>query len=618
MELEEYRKKVANLSINEQKLRDLYLRDLALGKVQGPPTGYASLDKPWLKYYPEEAITYDIPNKSIYDLIHDSNLSNLSSVALRYFNNKITYGELFDSIEKAAKGFVNMGVKSNDIVTMLMPNTPEAIYCFYALNRLGAIVNVVDPRLKREQIRDILNNTESKYVVSLDMCNPILDSIKKETKVKKILSVSPVESLPLPIRMLAKFKNNFKAENDNDFVYWSKFLKEGKNVKYFEDDKYYTNKPVAILYTGGTTGNPKGVVLTNDNFNTMAVTQVISGYNIDKGDSFLNFLPPFIAYCLVNAIHDPLFLGCDITLIPTFDAKDFPKLMVDHKPNHVLAGPILWNFFIDSDLTQNLDLSFLKSPISGGDKLSVELEEKVNDFFHHHNCKYNVIQGYGMTEVSAAACYSSEESQVVGSVGIPYVKNNISIFDPDTGKELRYGEKGEICISTPTMMLKYYNNDEATKDVIRLHDDGKYWVHTGDVGTITENGNVFVEGRMKRMIVRNGNKLFPSNVEDLILTDESISNCAIVSMPNKDEKSVPVAFIVLKSDSKFDSKHIDDIISAKLPEFNIPYKYIIRNDLPLTTINKIDFRTLESDALNYIDDDSKVIDEREKSKIKKK
>ncbi len=572
-------------------------------------TGYPSIDRPWLKYYPAEATHASVPEKSAFEFVHENRKGSPNDVALEFFGVKIKYNTLFFNIEAAAKSLLALGVKRGDIVTLALPMIPEMVYIFYALNRIGAISNAIDPRLKTDEFANQIRLTNSKFLFTIDMCVPVAEEVMEQTAIESVIIISPIESLPFYIRAISKIKSNNKREKENKFLTWKNFLSKGKSFSGCIDAPYLPNSPITIVHTGGTTGVPKGVVLTNENFNVMALTQKISGYDVKEGDRFLTFLPPFTAYCLVNAIHDPLFLGFRNVLIPTFTPQDFPKLMMKYQPNHVLAGPILWDYFITSELTQKSDLSFIKSPISGGDVLNIELEERINDFFAAHGCTHKIAQGYGMTEVAAAACYSTDASYQLGSVGIPYVKNIVSAFDPDTGEELPYDHQGEICIQSPTMMLEYYHNATATSEVIKYHADGTVWVHTGDIGRVNSNGNIFIDGRLKRMIVRSGNKIFPSSVEAIISSVSDIENCVVVQMPNPIECHVPIAHIILKQGCDVGKaiQEADRLIKNKLPNFNVPYLYVIRSTFPLTKIHKIDYKAIEKESLQYAEEKSHFI-----------
>lgn len=624
-DLTKLKEKISQLSSEEKKLRDLYLRDISLGNICGPITGYASIDKPWLKYYEKIGITKEIPKVKAYDLIHNKYANNKELISLNYFGKKITYYEMFNNIEMVAKSLKKIGVQKGDIVLMALPTIPEMVYVFYALNRIGAIVDTVDPRIKSDRYKQIISETNAKYLFAIDMCYPTISSLLKEVDLSKVILTSATTSLPLPIKMLSllKNKNRYKI-TDNKIIEWSDFIKLGQNYLGEVDCKYSADMPVVIVHTGGTTGEPKGVILTNENFNTMAITQEISGFNSQEKDKFLTFLPPFIAYCLVNAIHDPLYLGFENILIPKFDASDFPNLMYKYKPNHVLAGPILWDYFIKNKKIQKEDLSYLKSPISGGDVLNIELEREINNFFKQHNCNIPIASGYGLTEVSAAAIYSKSTAYKEGFVGIPYVKNNVSVFVPGTKEELPYNQEGEICISTKTLMKEYFNNHSATANIIKKLADGERWIYTGDLGIIDHDGSIKVSGRIKRLIVRNGNKIFPSDVENIILQNQLINRVSVVSMPSSEERNVPVAYLTIKPTGMgFENDIVDNIelaIRNKLPDFNVPVKYIFKLELPLTNINKIDFKKLEQESLKYLDSDKIILDygiEDRKIKVRK-
>ena len=579
-------------------------------KKQKSMTGYPSIDKPWLKYYPTAAVEAELPRKTAYQFIFEKHCNNRKVIALEYCGIKISYGKVFDMIDIIARSFIAMGVKKGDIVTFALPTMPEMIYIFYALNKIGAVSNAIDPRLQEPEILKTLKETNSKILVALDMCIPEISHLLDTDNLSYVVTLTPVESLPMPARILNSFKNRHKKNKDPRFLNWKEFLKMGKSVNEITEADYEPNMPVTIVHTGGTTGIPKGVVLSNENLNSMALIHEISGFSfVPYADSYLTFLPPFIAYCLVNAVHNPLYLGCKNILIPSFTPTDFPSLVMKYHPNHILGGPILWDYFIKSSLTQQADLSFIKHAVSGGDSMTVELENDVNKFLSSHGCKYKVSQGYGMTEVSSAACFSMDVSYELGSVGIPFVKNIISIFDPDTNEELTYNKSGEVCIQTPTMMLEYYNNPIATAEVIRTHPDGSVWVHTGDIGRMNENGNLFIEGRIKRMIVRNGNKIFPVAVENVIMTHDAVANCVVTQMPNAVERHVPVAHIVFNKSVEEEKiiDEIDKLIQSALPEFNVPYLYVIRDSLPITTINKIDYKNLEEESRQYENSEKRII-----------
>lgn len=601
------KKKIVELSAEEKKERDLYLRNISLGNILGPMTGYASIDKPWLKYYNENNIDKERLNCSAYDYMKHYNINNLLYNAINYMGNIITYKELLDKIDEVTKSLINLNVKSGDVVTLIMANIPENIYLFYAINRLGAVANIIDPRLKTDEIIDIVNNNKSKLVIAIDsfMNKKNILNIKKNSDIENIVLVNPLETLKnnklISFAISCKEKINYHLSNKN-FIRWSDFVNNGRNVTLSDIPKYAEEKDAIMVRTGGTTGKPKIVVLSNKNLNEMVNQHFLGEYNFNKKDLFLNFLPPFIAYGICGATHMPLVLGLENILIPKFDAKDFPKLMKKYKPNVVFGGPILYEKMMNSKKTKNVDLSSLRVPVSGGDTMNIELENKINKYFEDNNCYHTIGQGYGMTEVSSSACYSKENSYVEGSVGIPLINNSISIFDADTMDEKLFEEEGEVCIKTNTMMSGYFNNEIENNNVIKIHEDGSTWVHTGDIGKMNSNGNLFVIGRMKRMIVSNGSKIFPISIESIICKNPYVESCVVVGAEHKTLRHVPVAHIVLNDNNIDKEKLIDELnfeIKKELPDYYLPFIYVFRRNMPLTSIDKIDYKMLEQEKYSF-------------------
>lgn len=613
------KEKISELSEHEKKLRDLYSRDISIGNLYGPMTGYASIDKPWLKYYKKENIGIERINCNAYEFMKQHNIDNLSANAINYMGKIITYEELLNEIDKTTKSLIKLGIGSGDIVTLVMANIPENVYLFYALNRLGAVANIIDPRLKDDEMLEIINDTKSKHLISIDTIikSNTIKKIKEKTEVKSLILVNPMESLELNkfIKFISSFKKKIKLNKFKDFITsWNNFIINGQNISLENVSTSDENTKAVMVRTGGTTGRPKTVILTNKNLNEMANQHELGDYNFNKKDKFLNFLPPFIAYGICGATHMPLVLGLEDILIPKFDAKIFPKLMKKYSPNVVFGGPILYEKMMINKKTKNIDLSGFKVPVSGGDTMDIELERKINKYFKKNNCNHPVGQGYGMTEVSSSVCYSKENSYTEGSVGIPLINNSIAIFDVNTNEELTYNQEGEICIKTDTTMYGYLNNEEEYRKVIRTHDDGSVWVHTGDIGRISNNGNLFVVGRIKRMIVSNGSKIFPTTIENIISRNQQVLSCTVVGAKHKNLRTVPVAHIVLKEKNVNLEKLVSELnyeIKKELPDYYLPYTYVFRKEMPLTSINKVDYKKLENEIYSST---KRIVSEKNKTK----
>ena len=573
--------------------------------VEKKLTGYPSIDKPWLKYYSEEAINAPLPECTIYEYIWNNNKDHLNNIALNYFDRKITYKELFESIEKTAKAFTAMGVKEGDIVVTATVTTPETVYILYALNRIGAIPNMVDPRTAVEGIREYIKEVNAEYVITLEVAYPKIAKAIEGTSVKKILVTSPADSLPAVKKFFYKMANHSEKLSDI-CVRWNDFIKNGKNA----DANYAPYKKdtcCVIVHTGGTTGSPKGVMLSNDNLNAASYQALNSPILMETQDKFLNILPPFIAYGMVLGIHTAVSASWHSVIIPKFDVNEFDKLLLKYHPAGIMGVPTYFEKIMESTLLKEADLSFLKVVLVGGDRTSIEFENRVNEYFHAHGCEIHLSKGYSMTEASSTATISFESANKVGTNGVPLGKTIISAFDTETYVELSCGEDGELCMKTPTMMLGYYSKPTETAEVLKKHNDGTTWLHTGDIGHVDENGFITVNGRVKRLIIRyDGFKVFPTFIENVVLSHEAVENGCAVGLTDKDhvQGKLPVVFVVCKESFKGTEEQIvselKELCKNELPEYSQPIDFRFCDSLPLTSIGKIDYRTLEKMAEEQI------------------
>ncbi len=602
--------------------------------VKGKP----SIDKPWLKYYNEEILNKKLPEKTIYEYVVENNKKYPNRTALNYFGRKISYGQMIENIDQTARAFRNYGIKEGDIVTICMPTIPETIYIYYALSKIGAIANMVDPRTSKEGIENYINEAQSKMLIMIDVAADKAIDVKKKTTIEKIVTVSPTDSLPLGIMLkkvskdidslykdkkemanreckkepkkkdiiLDYFKNMKKNESSfsksRECISWPVFYKAGKKKDYKPYPTYEKDKPLLIVHTGGTTGPSKGVVLSNFSVNAASFQCENAGYDFKREHNWLNIMPPFIAYGIGNGLHLPLSCGMEVILIPQFDPNKFDDLLLENRPNHMVGVPSHYGNIIHSKKLENEDLSYIIAPTVGGDKMDENLEKKTNEFLSKHHCDYKVVKGYGMTEVNAAvAACTSNETNKIGSVGIPFPNTTISIFDPDTGEELGYNEKGEVCITGPNTMIGYFNNEEETNKILRKHEDGNVWVHSGDIGYMDADGNLFIVDRLKRMIIRpDGFKIFPSLIEDVVVKHPLVKSCKTVGLRDLkfSQGKLPKAHVVLYETDR-NIKDIENEIymlcEEQLPEYYWPCEIEFNKSLPLTAIGKVDYLKLEDE-----------------------
>jgi len=536
-----------------------------------------------------------LPDCTIYEYLFNNNKNNLNKVALIYFNKKITYKSLFYNIKRTASAFKAWGVNKGDYVSVCMPSTPEAIYIIYALNMIGAIPDLLDPRSNSESYKYFLNESKAKLSITIDTALSKFLEIKRYTKVNTLVSISPAQSLSF---LKNYMYNRLNKIEKGDAISWKQFL----NNKIVDNDINAVDNinTAVIVHTGGTTGIPKGVMLSNKAINSIAHQyRIMADYS--KNQMLLDIIPPFASYGLCTSIHMPLSLGLSVTLIPKFNPDEFGDLIIKYRPNYVMGVPSFWLSLLSNEKYDNYDLSFLSCAACGGDSISSQSEKTLNDFFASHKADILLDKGYVMSEMSATAvsCYGSVNK--LGSVGIPMALNNLCIIDTETGKELPYDNEGEICITEPGMMLGYFNNDELTQQTIKRHPDGYSWIHTGDLGHIDKDGFLYHDGRIKRMFVRyDGFKIYPDSVEKTILTNSEIESCVVVGCNRVGLGIVPIAFIVLKSNVGINKeiiiKSIKDLCKSNLAERAIPAKIIPINQMPTTNLGKIDYRALEKMA----------------------
>ena len=592
-ELKEYREKLSKLSEEEKKQRDLYLKKLADGTIQGPPTGYPSIDKQWLKYYSDEAIeSVSSKNISLFEHLLEENKNRLNNIAISYFNIKITYKKLFKQIQKTINSFEKMGIKPNDNATLCMPNTPEFIYVFYALNHMGVNIQLVDAMTKLENINEFLERNNSNiYITYMDN----LKELPKFANLDKILAISPVESLPFIIKTIINSKNKITFK-DEKIILWDKFFKDSNNSKINELDNISGN---VVVNTGGTTGKPKGVVLTNNSINSVVDQYKNSGLLFAPKDTMMFNIPNCLAYGFIISMHLPLSLGMNLQVVPMFNPEEYPELIVKYKPNHIIGIPDWYQQMCNSSKLEKMNCSFIKTAASGGAPMNQELKNNANKWFENHGSKAKIIEGYGMTELSSSAVTNLENVNVAHSVGVPLFNNNVMIYDSETGKEVLTGKSGEVLVNGPSMMNGYLNNDKETKKTIQSHYES-LWVHTDDIGHIDSDGRLFVEGRKKRIIeTYTTHKIYSESIEELIMSNNKVDKCAIISIPDIEHGKgfLPKAIIQIKSEYYNYANEVIDEIKAlccsSLEEYCVPSDYEIVDNIPFNSNNKIDYPLLE-------------------------
>lgn len=553
-----------------------------------------------MRYFACDAGALEVPRESAYEVLRRVADGRGDAPAIDYLGAKISYRELVARIDHAANAFAAIGVGEDDVVSLATANIPENAVALYALNKIGAIANMVDLTLIGGDLRGKIADAGSRVVVGTDL---FLDGLLKAIEgsgVEHVIVTSPGDSLPALKRFAFKLKTG-RAPLSGKCVKWRDFERRGSAAPCAPAAPYAPDRVACVLYTSGTTGKPKGAMLTNENLNGMAVEYANCGMVFSPGDRMFNENPPFISYCIVLGINLPLALGMCIVMMPSYEPDHFARRVFESKAQHILACPADWSNFKADASARTRDYSFLSTLASGGVAFNPAAKGEMNGLLAQLGCKNPIVEGYGMTEGSSAMCTNTPAYNVLGTVGIPLPLMNACIWDSEAGRELGYGEVGEICFSGPTVMKGYLGAPEATAGALRAHPDGRTWLHTGDLGLIRDDGGIEVVGRIKRLIVRyDGFKISPFEIERHICECDGVADCCVVSAPDAEHGfgSVPAAFIVPEPGR--DAQAVVDAArtacARTLPTRNLPVRYEALDALPLTKVGKVDYRELERRA----------------------
>ena len=586
-------------------------------------TGLASIDIPHKKYFKKGVLEAKYPKMKMYDYLYLRNKDRLYLDALNFYGNKITFLELFDNIEKTAKGFKGLGVKEGDYVVISMPTTPEAVYMLFALNRLGAIPVELDPRVGKDEITDIIKESGSSLYITMEDCCPVIDDIMNNDdsirrQLSKVMFVSPTESLPFVLNGLSNLKDKIDRKKGNKpvvpnnpkYISWDKFIEDGKYMEII-DSPYKENTTAEIIFSSGTTNKPKPIEYTNETFTSM-VRQIELGENAYKpGDKNLDIIPMFLGFGSNNGLYTILCNGVEDILMPVPVTDDLPKLIEKYKPNHLLGAPVHMNLllkYLEENPSKMRDLSFIKSIVSGSAFLESARQYKLDEALMSRGCKIKVGPGYGQNEGGPTLSFSPDtflEMRKPGCSGYPLPGTTISIFDQDTDEELPYGQdlEGEVRYMGPCVMKGYaFNKFDENNKFFKKDKDGRVWCCSGDLGKIDSDGGIYITGRIARQLHHNGFKFSPTEIEELIIDKvPSVSECALIGKEDEIEENIPVLFYSVKEQYKENSELVKDSIvecCSGLKDYKKPMEYVELDKLPLTPNLKIDFKKLESEVNN--------------------
>ncbi len=523
------------------------------------------------------------------------------NVAFDFMGKSTTYKELVEQVECCAKALKTIGVREGDKVTIAMPNCPQAIYLFYAVNLVGGIANMIHPLSAEKEIEFYLNDSDSITAITLDQFYHKFEAIRKNTKLVNIIIASIRDALAEPIRsgyMLTEGRKIQKIPEDAPVIRWKDFMRLSRCCFYNYKVQRTGDDPAVILYSGGTTGTTKGILLTNKNFNALGQQVIAANPMFRPGDKMLAAMPIFHGFGLGVCIHTMLTQGGRCILVPRFTPKSYAKDLVKKRCNFVAGVPTLYEALLRLSDMDGADLSCLKGVFSGGDSLSIELKKKLDKFLYDHKATVQVREGYGTTETVTACCLTPSHMYKEGSIGLPFPDTYIKIVVPGTDKELPYGEEGEILLAGPTVMREYVHHPEETAQVLRTHADGLTWVYTGDLGSMDSQGFVYFKGRAKRMIITSGYNVYPAQIENILDANELVQMSCVIGVPDSYKMQKVKAFIKLAPGVEANDATKQAIMAycrKHIAKYAMPYDIEFRDDMPKTLVGKVAYRVLEEE-----------------------
>ena len=559
---------------------------------------------PWIKNLGGVPAHLEYYQGSMYDKVAEIAENYPDYIAYDFMGGKVKYKDFIKKVDDCARALAAIGVKEDERVTICMPNAPQAVIMFYAINKIGAIANMVHPLSSEKEIEFYLKESASVVCITLDQFYGKFERIRGNVPLRSLI-ITSIKDVLSPVKRkgyyLAQGRKIKKVPANAEIVWWEKFLRDGSHYHGPYHVERKAGDPAVILYSGGTTGTTKGILLSNLNFNALSQQIIATNPMFKPGDKMLAVMPIFHGFGIGVCIHSMLASGGRCLLIPRFNPKSYAKLIKKHRPNFIAGVPSLYEALLRLNTLDRVDLSCLKGVFSGGDSLSVELKKRFDAFLKDHNATIPVREGYGTTECVTASCLTPSHWAKEGSIGLPFPDTFYKIVKPGTEEEVPYGEEGEICLAGPTVMMEYINNPEETANTLRRHADGLTWVHTGDLGMMDEDGFIYFRQRIKRMIVTNGYNVYPSQIENVLDAHPYVHMSCVIGIPDPLKMQKVMAFVVLKPGVKVSEEQARNEILEHcrkyIAKYAMPADIEFREDLPKTLVGKVAYRVLEEEEM---------------------
>lgn len=567
---------------------------------------------PWLNNYGD--VRFHIPyfQGSMWENVMDAAHKYPDYIAFDFMGKKTTYRDFEKQVNDCAKALCAQGVKPGQRVTICMPNCPQTVVMFYAVNAIGAIANMIHPLSSEKEIEFYINHSKSVLALTVDMFYSKFEAIKDDIKLDTLVITSIKDALSVPMKLgysLTEGRKIAKLPKDAPIVKWNDFIKKGKSYTGKYIAKVNKDDPAVILYSGGTTGTTKGILLSHFNFSALTAQLFETNPMAQAGDKMLAVMPMFHGFGLGVTIHAMLANGGRCILVPRFTPETYAKDIVKHRCNFIAGVPTLYEALLRQPSMDGADLSCLKGVFSGGDSLSVELKKRFDKWLADHGATIKVREGYGTTECVTASCLTPMHLYKEGSIGQPFPDTYYKIVDVGTNIEVPYGQEGEICISGPSVMLGYLDQPEETANTLRKHGDGRIWLHTGDLGIMDEEGFIYFKQRIKRMIITSGYNVYPSQLENILDGFEAVQMSCVIGVPDPYKMQKIKAFVTLKAGYEPTEETKQSILAyckKHIAKYAMPYDIEFRDSLPKTLVGKVAYRVLEEEELKKIAESEKA------------
>ena len=573
-------------------------------------TGYPSIDKPWEQFYKGIEKRSTFLNTTPYQGLVKNNEKFANEIALEYFGANITFGELIKNTDAVAKSLIVQGVKKGDFVTICSTTTPEVIYTFYAISKIGAVANVISPFYTSGELMARINECNSRLIIMVDKFLPKFKELLNKDMDKKVVVLPMMNS-----SVLRFFSPKYKLDKSANEMSWKVFYKSGDNSQEITADPYSPLKPQAMVYSSGTTGASKGIVLSVDSFQKLINAYGNSGFDTSRRQKVYQNIPPWHSTGLSLGINFPLSFGVKVCIDPRFDHMVFVKNILKFKPEYILTNTSMYQGFTfekSLKLLKGKSLAFLKYPVEGGEPLTEKDIENIENVFRTHGSNARLLNGYGECECGATVTTditSHKFSNAASGIPLPDI-TTVAIFD-DEYKELKYGERGNILVKTEIGMIEYFNNPEATKKFFYIDEKGNRWSQTGDIGYMNEDGSLVVLGRKSDYSIIAGKLIYNFDIERAVLSSDKVKLCEIQTCPDAQNKLV--AHIVwenninsiVKQKPEKQTEYFKEIQEAVerimgIPEA-IPHSFCVRDSFPSAHSGKRDVQFIKNDITGIIE-----------------